>query len=177
MRSRNVIHPLGLAALGIVLGVLVTTGSSEGGQAKASGYFTGQPGQAAPDGITVTGVGHVRVRRPAKRSDRTIRLAVAAAQRAAFPRAVADARAHAKAVADSLGLTVGSVDSVTETGDTYSSGVFGRFGAGRYCGVVRRRVFGRDTAGRRAFRRIVRRRGCVVPRQSVVILTIRYEKG
>jgi hypothetical protein len=176
MSRRAAIELTVLAAIGASIALLLSSGPSR--ESRAGGYYPGQAGQVAtPDGITVVGVGHVRVRRPAKRTDETIRLAVATAQRAAFPAAAADARAHAKALASSLGLTLRSVEGVSESEDVYTSGVFGRFGAGRYCGVLARRIFGPNATGDRVVRRIARRRTCVVPRQSVVQLTVRYQKG
>jgi hypothetical protein len=68
---------------------------------------------------------------------------------------------------------VGDVESVAETEDTYSSGAFGRFGAGRYCGFLPRRFFSHG----RWVRRVGRHRSCIVPREAVVILVVRYEKG
>jgi hypothetical protein len=176
MPRRAVIKVTALALLAALAGVLLLSNRSD--ESHASGYFPGQAGQApAPDGITVRGVGGVRVERPSRRSDRTIQLAVAAAQRAAFGKALADARAHAEGVANALQRTAGSVQSVAESEDTYSAGVFGRFGAGRHCGTISRRIFGRDATGRRVLQRVVRRRTCIVPRQSVVVLTVRYEMG
>ncbi len=167
----------------IVLAALVTGAAAvsvAGGshESRASGYYPGFGGQsAALDGITVTGIGVTRVPRPAKLTDRTIAQAVAAAQAAAFPAAVADARAHADAIARSLGLEIGAVEAVADTGDAYSSGVAGRFGTKRHCGAISRRIFRHDETGRRVLRRSKRRHKCIVPKQSVVTLTVRFEKG
>jgi hypothetical protein len=176
MSRRAAIELTVLAAIGASIALLLSSGPSR--ESRAGGYYPGQAGQvAAPDGITVVGVGHVRVRRPARRSDETIRLAVAAAQRAAFPKAAADAREHSKVLANSLGLTLGSAEAVSEGEDMYTSGVFGRFGAGRYCGVLVHRIFDSNAVGDRVVRRVVRHHTCIVPKESVVQLTVRYEKG
>lgn len=175
MCGGRAIQLLVLAVAGGVLGVLIAPGHEEG---RASGYFPGQSGQsAAAEGITVTGVGQVRVARPPKPSDPTIRAAVGAARRAAYPIAAQDAREAAEAVAHTLGMGLGAVEAAVEGEDNYSSGRFGRFGADRYCGVVSRRIFGRNSSGERVVRRVVRRRTCVVPKQSVVVLTVRYATG
>jgi hypothetical protein len=178
MPRRSIIHLTIIAALGATLGILLTSGSSE--QVQAGGYYPGSAVQgAAADGITATGVGHARVSRPRRKSDDTIRLAVAAAQRVAIPRAAKDARRRAEAVASAVGLSLGSVESAAETEDSYSAGDFGRFGPGRYCGVISRRIFGAgfNRFGGRVVRRVVRRKGCVVPRTAAIVLAVRYEKG
>jgi hypothetical protein len=162
-----------LVFVGVIVGMLAASHGSDESRA-GGGYFPGQASQiAAPEGITVTGVGRVPVQKPAKRSDRSIAIAVAAAQRAAFPKAAAQAHEHAEVAARSVGLRVGDVESVAETEDTYSSGAFGRFGAGRYCGFLPRRFFSHG----RWVRRTGRHRTCIVPREAVVILVVRYEKG
>jgi hypothetical protein len=173
MSRRGVTQLVGLVLVGVIVGMLSTFHGSHESQA-GGGYF---PGQASPTaaaaGITVTGVGRVPVQKPAKRTDRSIAIAVAAAQRAAFPKAAAQAREHAEVAARSVALRLGDVESVAETEDTYSSGAFGRFGAGRYCGFLPRRFFSHG----RWVRRVGRRRTCIVPREAVVILAVRYQKG
>ena len=173
MSRRGTIQLVGLVLVGVIVGVLVTSHGSDESRA-GGGYIPGQASPtAAPEGITVTGVGRVPVQRPAKRSDQSIAIAVATAQRAAFPKAAAQAHEHAEAASRSVGLRVGDVESVAETEDTYSSGAFGRFGAGRYCGILPHRFF----SHRRWVRRTGRHRTCIVPREAVVVLVVRYERG
>jgi hypothetical protein len=172
MSRRQATQLVGLVLVGVIVGMLITSHGSN--ESRAGGYFPGQASpSAAPDGITVTGVGRVPVQKPTKRSDRSIAIAVAAAQRAAFPKAAVKAREHAEAAATSVGLRVGDVESVAETEDTYSSGAFGRFGAGRYCGFLPKRFYSHG----RWIRRTGRHRTCIVPREVVVILAVRYSKG
>jgi hypothetical protein len=172
--SRRIAYLLtGFVLLGAIVAVLLALNPLDESQA-GGGYLPGLGGQApAPEGITVAGVGSARLERPARRSDRTIGLAVAAAERAAFPKAALDARAHAESVARSVGLGVGAVESVAETEDPYTSGAYGRFGPGRYCGVLPRRFY----SHRRWVHRVPRHRTCIVPRESVVVLTVRFAKG
>jgi hypothetical protein len=175
MFRRSPVKLAALVSLAAVVAAVLVSGDSH--ESRASGYYPGQSGQtAAPDGITVTGIGAQPVQRPRRLGDRAIARAVAAAQAAAFPEALTDARAHAEAIARAAGLRVGAVESVADTGDTYSAGVAGRFGIRRHCGVIARRIFRRDETGRAVVRRTRRRHRCIVPRQSVVTLTVRYER-
>jgi hypothetical protein len=166
---------IAVALGGVAIGLLLAANRTD--ETQAGGYYPGQAtALAVPDGITVTGIGHARVHKPAMQSDRTIRAAVASAQRVAYPRAATDARVRADLVAQSLGLHVGGVESVAESTDTYSSGSSGRFGTGRYCGTLGRSIVA-YRGGRRVVRRVVHRHRCVVPRASVISLTVRYERG
>ncbi len=172
MLRRGAIQLGVIALVGVTVGLLVSSRGSE--DTRASGYYPNQAGQTSPaDGITVTGVGRARVKKPLDRSERTIARAVAAAQRAAFVEGVAQARRQADQLASTLCIVLGDVEAAAESEDPYSSGDFGRFSGGRYCGKPTRRIFRNG----RTIRRLADHRSCFVPRESVVILTVRFEKG
>jgi len=173
--TRKALQIAGLAAAAAAAALLISLDGSDAGHA-SGGYYPGQGSSAPADGITVLGTGSVAVERPAQRTDRTIRAAVDTARRAAYRKAVDDARVSAAALASATGIGLGPIEAVAETQDPYSAGLWGRFGNGRYCGTISRRVFGRDASGRRTVRRVVRRHSCIVPRRSAVTLTLRYGK-
>ncbi len=145
--------------------------------APASGGPPPTPDPAAPQLETVVarGLGLARVVKPAHRSDRTIERAVAAARRAAFPKAVRKARTEAVALAEAAGLKVGGPIGVAR--DVAPPGWWddttGRFGPGRWCGriVTTRRVRGSDGELHRATRS---HHGCPVPREQAVRVTVTF---
>ena len=126
--------------------------------------------------VTAIGTGNARVR-PADRHDNaSIRKAIAGAKKKALPRALADARKDAGALAAGTGMTLGDVISVAETAPSPFGGYYddsaGFFGPGRYCGRTRISVL-RRIDGRR--RRVIRtRRVCRFPSQVVSSVTVTY---
>ncbi len=131
--------------------------------------------QAPPPTLTATGTASA-VPDPANtRSETSIRAAVEAAEASTLPRAVADARAHATALAAAAGLTLGALVSISDAaGSPYPYfGPLGTFPNGRYCGRVRRT----RTVVRNGVRRRVSagtRRVCRVPPQVVSSVQLTY---
>ena len=132
-------------------------------------------GQATPPTLTATGTASA-VPDPANpRNESSIRAAVEAAEASALPRAVADARAHATALAAAAGLTLGGLISISDAAaNPYSFyGPVGTFPNGRYCGRVRRtRTVVRDGVRRRV--PASTRRVCRVPPQVVSSVQLTY---
>lgn len=128
-----------------------------------------------PPGVTTTGVGRADVGARNRDGEARIRSAVAAAEAAAVPRAVKDARRRAEAIADAAGIELGGVWAVERDPNLPwpGSGVEqGTFGNGRYCGTMRRAAGFRTTEDGRRVRRFVSRHGCRAPRDVTVYLTI-----
>ena len=152
--------------------VFVSAAALAGGAAPAAA-------QQPSDQRTVTAIGEGIARvRPADRHDNaSIRKAIAGARKKVLPRALADARKDASALASGTGLVLGDVLSVGETppspfGGYYGDAEEGVFGPGRYCGRTRVSVL-RRINGRR--RRVVRtRRVCRFPSQISRSVTITY---
>jgi hypothetical protein len=131
--------------------------------------------QATPPTLTATGAASAVPEPENRRSETSIRAAVEAAEASALPRAVADARAHATALAPAAGLTLGALVSISDTPTTpyFSYGPLGTFPNGRYCGQVRRT----RTVVRNGVRRRVSagtRRLCRVPPQVVSSVQLTY---
>lgn len=126
-----------------------------------------RPESTAPALRTVVGhgTGDVRVRRPARRTSRTIERAVVAARAAATPKAVGAAREDAERVARAAGLTLGTTIGVGRDVPPYGwyEPENGRFGPGRWCGMV-----GRPGD---------RRRHCHLPPSVSVRVTLTVEAG
>jgi hypothetical protein len=89
--------------------------------------------------LTANGLGQAKPKPENRRSDRSIREAVAAANAKALPEAMANARAHAAELAAAAGVTHGPLSTIA---DNTNNGYFfygqnGTFGNGHYCGQVR----------------------------------------
>jgi uncharacterized protein YggE len=136
----------------------------------AGAQQTPEPGERY---ISVNGTATAPVKAPRRETDATIGAAVQAASLAALPPAIEAARQRAAVVAQAAGLTLGAIESVSE----FPYGPFGlevgRFGPGRYCGNVTRRVTRRTASGRRVRRRTTVRE-CVVPPQVTQIVTVTF---
>ena len=90
--------------------------------------------------LTANGLGEAKPEPENRRSDRSIREAVAAANAKALPDAMANARAHAAELAAAAGVTLGPLVSIADSpnnGYPFFYGQNGTFGNGRYCGQVR----------------------------------------
>ncbi len=130
--------------------------------------------------VTATGSFEVRVVPANRHSNASIASAVAAAQKAAVPGALSQARTNALLYAHDAGLTLGSVLSVS---DAQSSGFYGPyggpggftgpFGPGRYCGTERRPVFKRVGAKVKVIR-VRKFHSCYVPRFASTTLTVTF---
>ena len=104
-------------------------------------FPAGALAQASPPTLTASGTATEVPDPDNRRSETSIRAAVEAAEADALPRAVAEARTHATALAAAAGLTLGALISISDAPQTpYFSfyGSLGTFPNGRYCGQVRR---------------------------------------
>jgi hypothetical protein len=133
-----------LSAVAILVAAFAATRADGGGGPPP---LTPAIGPAAPElSITALGVGSARVG-PAKRTDRAIGRAVAAAHARAIPRAFAAARAEGTRQARAAGVRLGSVLQLAPMpaqayGYWQTEPNGGTFGIGRWCGVVRVRRSG-----------------------------------
>jgi len=128
--------------------------------------------------LTGIGIGQAEVE-AARRNSPSIRRALRAGRLAATPRAAQLAAANARAGATAAGVPVGPLFSVVENQGFYGyDPLLGTFGAGRFCGIVRRSIFRRDPETGRfgRVRRIAKRR-CFKPRNATVRLEVTYLAG
>ena len=122
--------------------------------------------------IVAFGTGASRVR--ADGDDRQLRIAraVGAAHARAVAIAVRAARAEGLLLARSARLTLGPIVSVDQTRQQlygYSPYPIGRFGPGRYCGTIQRRVT--TSSGRRT---TSKRYTCVAPERDFATLAVTF---
>jgi uncharacterized protein YggE len=126
------------------------------------------------DTITATGTGQTRVFPKNRHSNASIIAAVERAHRAAIAGALRQAHEYAGLYAKAVGLTLGSVVSVSDAQNGfYGPGPFGfgPFGVNQYCGTIQRPV-GRAVKGKpRKFKKVHR---CIVPRFAYATLTVTY---
>jgi uncharacterized protein DUF541 len=127
--------------------------------------------------VSAYGSGSVEVEPENPRSNSSIRRAIREARLAVIPAAAALARRNVETAARSTGMTLGGVVSVSEQQLFYPyDASFGRFGPGRFCGVVRRSRVRRDPAtGRFRVIRTVSRRRCFFPRTLTLRLEATFE--
>jgi hypothetical protein len=133
-----------------------------------------------PPGVTSIGVGSVRVDATRRDSEAKIRRAVEHATDRARPRAIADAKRKAQAIAAAAGMRLGAIWAAGQEPNVpyYGSGIsMGTFGVDRYCGRTRVRVGYRTTASGRRVRRYEQRHVCRVPREAIVYLTVTFAQG
>jgi uncharacterized protein YggE len=127
--------------------------------------------------LTAAGIGQAKPKPENRRSDRSIRAAVAAANAKAVPEAMANARAHAAELATAAGVTLGPLISIADSpsnGYPFFYGQNGTFGNGHYCGQVRNT----KTVVRKGVRRRVAAKGthraCRVPPQVYASVALTY---
>jgi hypothetical protein len=135
---------------------------------------------AASEGeIVVAGAARSPVEPAHRDSNSSIRQAVARAEAAAMPAALAAARRQGERFARAAGLSLGPIRAVSEEGaDPYAAGIIGPFGPGRFCGVIRRPVFERTPGShRRRIVRFERRRHCYVPPFATSRLRVTFARG
>lgn len=120
------------------------------------------------EGISVTGVGRVQVREPARQTEASVQRAVDVAQRAALPRALADASRKATELSRLSGVPLGGIFSVVETN---FGGDFGSFGPDGYC----RETPARPARGSRPAQRA--RTTCRVPETATTTVFVTYRRG
>lgn len=130
--------------------------------------------QAAPS-ITATGTAQARVLPKNRHSNASIAAAVDRARKASIAGALRQAHEYAEDYAQAVGLTLGSVISVSDAANPfYGAGpyaVIGPFGPGQYCGTVEQ-VVGKPVKGQKVKLRKVHR--CIVPRYASSTLTVTY---
>jgi hypothetical protein len=131
--------------------------------------------QAPATTLTASGLAQVVPKPEDRQSETSIRAAVEAAEAAALPKAVVDAKTHALALAAAAGLTLGPLLSIADAPPNsfpyYYS--FGTFPNGRFCGTVRKtRIVVRDGKRRRVSAGT--RRVCRVPPQIVSSVQLTY---
>jgi uncharacterized protein YggE len=136
-------------------------------------------GQTTPSStaqtITATGSAQARVKPKNRHSNASIAAAVDRARKASIAGALRQAHEYAVDYAKAVGMTLGSVISVSDAASPfYGPGPFagvGPFGPGQYCGTVEQ-LAGRPVKGKRPkFKKVHR---CFVPRFASSTLTVTY---
>ena len=157
----------------LLVGAAVTTSLALAAPALAAPVTTGQT-------VTATGTSQVRVVPSDRNSNASIVAAVAAAQQAGIPGAVSDAHADAERYASAVGLTLGSVLSVSDAQNGVGFGYYfggpfglGNFGPNQYCGTIRQGRI-KIVKGHRRFVPGKKVRRCFVPRFEFTSLTVTY---
>jgi len=140
--------------------------------------FAASPAHAQQPATTLTanGIGEAKPEPENRRSDASIRKAVAAANAKALPEAMANARAHAAELAAAAGVTLGPLVSISDSPNN-GYGFFvqnGTFGNGHYCGKVRNT----HTVVRNGVRRRVALKGthrvCRVPAEIYATVSLTF---
>jgi uncharacterized protein YggE len=137
------------------------------------------PAAAAPGNtVTATGTGQARVRPANRHNNASIRTAYNAASKASIGGAIRDAKERALDYSRALGLTLGSVLSVSDaqTNGFYGPGpgsFYGPFGPDQFCGTLRQPIIKRSghrikVVGTRKVHR------CFVPSFAFTTLTVTY---
>ena len=131
--------------------------------------------QAPATTLTAAGVGQSAPKPDDRKSESSIREAVEAAEAAALPKAVAEGKAHAVALAAAAGLTLGALISISDApANTFPYYYqLPTFPNGHYCGNVRRT----KTVVRNGVRRRVSagtRRLCRIPPQVFSSVQLTY---
>ena len=131
---------------------------------------------AAAETVTALGSSQAEVKPEDKKSNASIKKAIAEARATALPLALANARQRAAELAAGSGLVLGDVESVEEYLDPRFGGyeLLGSFGPGQFCGTVTRRVRQRLSDGR-VVRRRVRQRRCHFPRFVLTSVEVTYK--
>lgn len=144
--------------------VICTTLAALAAPATASAQVGGDP----VEGITVSGVGRVEVREPARQTEASVQRAVNVAQRAALPLALADARRKATELSQLSEVPLGAIFSVVEGG---FGGGYEYFGPDGYC----REIPARPARGRRKAQRA--RNQCRVPEVASTNVLVTFRRG
>ena len=131
---------------------------------------------AAGQSVTATGTGQSRVHPTNRHNNASIVSAYDAARHAAIGTALSQAHEYAVDYAKAVGMTLGSVVSVSDaqTNGYYGPGpFFGPFGINQFCGTLRQPVF-KKVNGRRRIVRTKKVHRCIVPQFAFVTLTVTY---
>jgi hypothetical protein len=149
-----------------------------------AGLAWAAPAVAASSGsgsVTATGTKLVKVLPTNRRSNSSIEAAVVAAQKAGISGALASAHDNAVRYAKAVGLTLGTIISVSDAasngggfyGPYGGGGFFGPFGPDQYCGIEHRSVF-KVVNHKRRLVRVKKVRRCIVPPYQSTTLTVTY---
>jgi hypothetical protein len=126
---------------------------------------------------TVTSVGNaiVTVVPGNPENNTSIKTAVDKAQAAGVPLAMTEAREHGAKLAELSGLTLGDIESVSDSvaGFYGPYGQYSPFGPDQYCGLTSRRIHVRGSDGKLRTKR-VRVRRCFFPRRLQVTLQVTF---
>lgn len=116
---------------------------------------------------------------PPRRNSPAIRRSLRHARLEATPDAAEAGRANAQSAATASGMELGPLFSVLEPANFYGyQPLLGAFGAGRFCGIVRRSIFRPDPDTHRIRRvRTISKRRCYSPRNVTVLLEVTYLGG
>ena len=163
-------------ALALAAGAILSAGAV----ALASGTPPVDRGYPPP-GVTSVGFAEARVDATSRDSEARIRRAVERANAKARPRAFADAKRKAQAMAAIAGMRLGAVWSVGQDPNVpyYGGGINqGTFGANRLlrASCAARRATGSTSDGRRV-RRYVQRYACRAPREVTIYLTVTFAQA
>jgi hypothetical protein len=138
---------------------------------------------AAGGSVTATGTKLVKVRPSNRKSNSSIQAAVAAAEKAGINGALAAAHGNAVRYAKAVGLTLGTIISVSDVqnnnngggyyGPYGGGGFYGPFGPDQYCGIEHRPVF-KIVNHKRKLVRTKKVHACIVPPYEATTLTVTY---
>jgi hypothetical protein len=112
-----------------------------------------------------------------RNSNASIVSAYDAARQAAIGGALSEAHTYALAYAKGVGLTLGSVESVSDAQNTlfYGPGEFvGPFGPNQFCGTLRQAITKKEKNRRRKVVGTRKVHRCIVPGSAYVTLTVTY---
>jgi len=131
--------------------------------------------------VTTIGIGTAKVTPKDRQDNASIKEAVDAADAAARPKAIDEARERATELAQAGGLTLGGITSISEASSFPYYGPYGvpyglqgTFGPGKFCGNIRTSHIKRDSNGH--VRRVLgkRHRVCRFPPSINVSLTVTF---
>jgi hypothetical protein len=129
-----------------------------------------EPTAAPQRTLVAVGAGLAKVTPKDRNANASIVAAIEAAEQQALPRAVADGRSEAQALATAAGVTLGTLVSVSNNptvagpfyGPYYGS-TYGSFGPNQFCGTIRVPVFKQGADGKRHRTGTRSRRVCRFP--------------
>jgi hypothetical protein len=145
--------------------------------ATALGPAVAQAQTPAAKSVTAVGTAEVKVEPANRHSNDSIKAAVEKAEADAQPKALAAARDDAARLAQTAGLTLGAVTSISDAPSSpyfFPYGIQGTFGPGKYCGNTRS-VHVKHLANGKT-KRVVGKlhRVCRVPSEAVVSVTVTF---
>jgi hypothetical protein len=127
--------------------------------------------------VTATGTSQSVVHPRDRHNNNSIVAAFDAARQASIAGALKQAHEYALDYATAVGLTLGSVVSVSDAQNFpfYGPGQFiGPFGPNQFCGTLRQPIFKKGKNGRRRVVGTKKVHRCIVPRNASVTLTVTY---